>query len=155
MTTPELAYRALEHLLELPNSVHWRQEKQAVKAVAWGHIYSKSYIHSQIKPEPDHSASNVELTIGGPGLRWAGLWVFTFGELRSPHLPLTWAHFRFQQLNLLIAFKQKEELNVHSAKTEMPLLAWTFKHSNKLYHELLLPDDPTCELRVHSGGVSV
>ena len=34
MTTPELTYRALGHLLELPNSVHWRQGKQAVKSVA-------------------------------------------------------------------------------------------------------------------------
>ena len=71
MTTPELTYRALGHLLELPNSVHWRQGKQAVKSVAWGHIYSKSYIHSQVKPKPDHSVSNLELTIGVQG--WDGL----------------------------------------------------------------------------------
>ena len=34
MTKPELTYRVLGHLLELPNSVHWRQGKQAVKSVA-------------------------------------------------------------------------------------------------------------------------
>ena len=67
MPTPELTHQALGHLLELPNSVHCRQEKQAVKAAAWGHIYSKSYIHSQVKPEPDHSVSNLELTRGVKG----------------------------------------------------------------------------------------
>ena len=36
----------------------------------------------------------------------------------------------------------------------MPLLTWIFKHSNKLYQEFLLPDDPSWELRVHTGGVS-
>ena len=51
MAIPELRYRALGLLLELPNSVHWEQEKQAVKAVDWGYISSKIYTLSHVKPD--------------------------------------------------------------------------------------------------------
>lgn len=57
---------------------------------------------------------------------------FDHGELEGQHLPVIWANFQFQEqplqgVNLLITFYQKEELNLHSAKTKMPLLAWIFE----------------------------
>lgn len=47
-----------------------------------------------------------------------------------------------KQLNLLTTFYQKEELNVHSAKTKMLLLTWILKHPNEWHPKSLLTRSP-------------